>query len=361
MKVERAELFLVPLRRREPFATSTGSAHDRSVLLVALQAGGAVGWAECSAGVVPGYTAETVDDAWAVLGEILLPVIVGRPPHLPVPTLPGRPMARAAVEMALRDLNAKLRGVPLCEALGGARRPVPAGIALGLERDLAVLEARVGDALAQGYRRIKLKIEPGHDLEMLRALRERFPDAPFSADANGAYTLDDLPRLRALDTLGLLMLEQPLSAADLEGHARLQSRMTTPLCLDESIGSLEDAARALDLDSGRIVNLKPARVGGLGPALAIHALCHARGVPLWCGGMLESGVGRAHLAALATLPGFTLPGDLSPSRRWWERDLVEPEWEMVDGALLPTDGAGIGVAPDRVRIEALATRRRTMT
>jgi O-succinylbenzoate synthase len=357
VKVERAEIFLVPLRLREPFATSTGVAHDRGVMLVALHAGGAVGWAECSAGVVPGYTPETADDAWTVLADILLPIVVGRSAAANFLSLPDRPMARAAVEMALRDLDAKLRGVPLYEALGGARRPVPAGIAFGLEADPTVLEARIAEALEQGYRRIKLKIEPGRDVEVLRAVRSRFPDAPLSVDANGAYTLDDLPHLRELDAFGLLMLEQPLPAADLEGHARLQARMATSICLDESIGSLDDAARALELGSGRVVNLKPARVGGLGPALAIHSLCAGRGVPLWCGGMLESGVGRAHIAALATLPGFTLPGDLSPSRRWWERDLVSPEWEMTDGALLPPDAPGIGVAVDRDRIEALATRR----
>lgn len=324
------------------------------MLLVALHGGGAVGWAECVAGVAPGYSPETTESAWRSLTELLLPAALAAGP---LPALPAQPMARAAVEMALRDLDAKQRGVPLGEALGGRCRPVPAGIALGLQPDERALHARIAAALVEGYRRVKLKIEPGRDVEMLRAARERFPDAPLSVDANGAYTPDDLPRLRQLDALGLLMIEQPLPARDLDGHARLQRELATPLCLDESIGSPADAERALELGACRVINLKPARVGGFDAALEIHERCVERVVPLWCGGMLESGVGRAHNVALATLPGFTLPGDLSPSRRYWERDLVEPEWEMSDGALRPLAAPGIGVTPDRARIEGLAARR----
>jgi len=358
--VERAELFLVPLRLREAFETSGATARDRSVLLVALHAGERVGWGECVAGAVPSYAPETMESAWTTLTEQLLPMTVGRAwtGDLPGPT--DQPMARAAVEMAAWDLEAKRRGVPLCEAIGGERRPVAAGIALGLQPDDDTLLARVGAAAAAGYRRIKLKIKPGRDVDMLRAVRDRFPDAPLSVDANGAYTLADAPRLRELDELGLLMIEQPLGVGELADHARLQGAIGTPICLDESITSLTTARRALELGSCRVINLKPGRVGGFRAALEIHELCRARDVPLWCGGMLESGVGRAHNVALATLPGFTLPGDLSPSERYWERDLVEPEWRMVDGALLPLAAPGIGAEPDRTRIEALAIRRHSL-
>ncbi len=356
MVVERAELFLVPLRLRESFATSTGAALEREILLLALHADGGVGWAECVAGAVPGYTPETSDGAWRTLTERLLPAIV-RSEHPVVPSIATEPMARAALEMALWDLDAKLRGVPLCVALGGTSRPVDAGVALGLMADDAALHRRIAGALAEGYRRVKLKIEPGRDVAMMRAVRERFPDAPLSVDGNGAYTLDDLDRLLPLDHLGLLMIEQPLPADDLFGHARLQEVFRTPICLDESIGSPAQAERAIELGSCRVINLKPGRVGGFDAALEVHAACVARRVPLWCGGMLESGVGRAHNVALATLPGFTLPGDLSPSRRYWDRDLVEPEWEMTDGALHPSGAPGIGVRADRDRIAALASRR----
>ncbi len=331
---------------------------------MALHGGGAAGWGECVAGERPDYSPETTETAWQVLATEVLPAVVGQ--EHPggaagigdaTAWIRGHPMARAAVEMAAWDLEAKLGGVPLYKALGGGRRAVPTGISLGLQPDRDALVARVGAALAEGYRRIKLKIEPGRDVEPLRAVRTRFPDAPLSVDANAAYTLGDLPRLRALDELGLLMIEQPLAADDLVGHARLQSELATAICLDESITSAATARQALDLGACRVINLKPGRVGGLGEARRIHDICLSRGVPVWCGGMLESGVGRAHNVALATLPGFTLPGDLSPSRRYWERDLVDPEWVMEEGALTPLDRPGIGVEPNLARIEALAARR----
>lgn len=356
LEVERAELFRVSLALREPFATSGAVVHEREVVLLALHAQGAVGWGECVAGAVAGYGAETTSGAWRSLTDTIVPRLLEGGAS-PPPPHPDEPMARAAVEMALWDLDAKIEGVPLCEALGGSLRPVPAGIALGMQAGDDALHERIASALADGYRRVKLKIGPGHDVEMLRRVRVRFPDAPLSVDANGAYTLRDLDRLRALDDLDLLMIEQPLPPHDLEGHARVQEALATPLCLDESIHSPAAAERALALGSARIINLKPARVGGFDAALAIHAACMTRGVPLWCGGMLESGVGRAHNVALATLPGFTLPGDLSPSRRYWMRDLVRPAWEMMDGALRPLPGPGIGATPERERISTLASAR----
>jgi O-succinylbenzoate synthase len=215
----------------------------------------------------------------------------------------------------------------------------------------------VGSYLERGYGRVKVKIKPGRDVEMLAALRDRFPEATLMADANGAYSWNDLGRLEQLDDLGLLMLEQPLAWDDLLDHARLQERLETPICLDESIRSVRDAALALELGSCRIVNVKPGRVGGFGSALAIHDLCRENAIPLWVGGMLESGVGRAHNLALASLPGFILPGDISESRRYWERDLVIPEFELRDGRLVLPDGPGIGVVPDVQRIDSLTARR----
>ena len=355
--VEGAELFLLPLRLREPFRSSGGVVRERPVILVALHGEGGTGWGECVALATRGYTSETTESAWTVLSGRLLPALLRREPE--ASWARDLPMASAAVEMAAWDLAAKRAGRPLCETLGGAVRPVPAGVSIGLEEDDNALLLRVERCLVEGYRRIKLKIEPGRDVEILAHVRARFPDAVLSADANGAYGLVDLARLRELDDLGLAMLEQPLEREDLRGHAVLQVALRTPICLDESIRSVEDARLAIAMGSCRVINLKPGRVGGFGEALRIHELCRARKVPVWCGGMLESGVGRAHNVALATLPGFTIPGDLSASRRYWERDLVRPEWELAAGALTPIEAPGIGVELDREYIEALATRHET--
>jgi O-succinylbenzoate synthase len=266
-------------------------------------------------------------------------------------------MARAAVEMAAWDLFAKERGVPLPLALGGSARPVPVGVSVGLQpTDDALLE-RIAGYVAEGYRRVKVKIKPGRDVAMMAKVRARFPDVPLSVDANAAYTLADADRLAELDALGLVMIEQPLAHDDLRDHARLQERLATAICLDESIESAHDASLALELGACRIVNIKPGRVGGHASSKDVHDVCAARGVPVWCGGMLESGVGRAHNVALATLPGFTLPGDISASRRYWERDLVWPEFKLEDGSLRLPTGAGIAVEPDVERIERLAVRR----
>ena len=364
-RVERAELLLVPLRLREPFRSSGGVVDERPVVLVALHGDGGTGWGECAALPTPDYTSETTATAWQALSGQLLPSIVGRVPEDSWTALRwaklarDQPMATAAVEMAAWDLAAKRAGRPLCEALGGFVRPVPAGVSLGLEDDEDVLLRRVERCLSEGYRRVKLKIEPGRDVEALARVRARFPDAVLGADANGAYRPADRTRLRELDDVGLAMLEQPFPREDLRAHAELQSELRTPICLDESIRSVEDARLAIEMGSCRMINVKPGRVGGLDEARRIHDVCRAAGVPVWCGGMHESGVGRAHNVALATLPGFTLAGDLSASRRYWERDLVHPEWELTAGALMPSEAPGIGVEPDRERVEALATRHET--
>lgn len=362
MKVESAELREIRLPLREVFEISSGGRRDRRILLLTLRGEGAEGWGECVAGEDPGYSPETTETAWHVLTEYLLPGLAGREILSPdevlahTPWVRGHRMAKATVEMAAWDLLARSLEVPLWELLGASGEPVPVGVSVGLQPDDFALLRRVEEYLEEGYARIKIKIKPGRDVEMLRAVRDRFGDVPLMADANSAYTLADLPRLRELDGLALTMIEQPLGHEDVLDHARLQAELATPICLDESIRSVDDARLALHLGAARIVNVKAGRVGGLAPARAIHDLCRERGVPVWCGGMLESGIGRAFNVALAGLPGFTLPGDISGSRRYWARDVVDPEWVPVDGRMAPADGPGIGVRPALARIDE-ATHR----
>ncbi|MEX2465787.1 MAG: o-succinylbenzoate synthase [Gemmatimonadota bacterium] len=368
MKIERAVLREIPLRLREPFEISSGSTHARRIVLLTLDGGGIEGWGECVAGELPSYAYETTDTAWHVLTELILPGIVGRevsgPEDLltPVGWIRGHRMARAAVEMAGWDLAARMEGVSLASLLGGERAAVPVGVSVGLQRTDEALLERVAAFVADGYARVKIKIKPGRDVEMLSALRTRFPDLHIMADANSAYTLDDIDRLKALDALELMMIEQPLSHEDFLHHARLQRLIDTPVCLDESIRSEADLELALELGSCRIVNIKPGRVGGHGVSKRLQDTMRKRGLPVWCGGMLESGVGRAHNVALASLPGFTLPGDISSSRRYWERDIVTPEFEVrPDGHMDVPTGAGIGVEIDEERIEALSVREAEFT
>src|SRR5690606_19808819 len=311
---------------------------------------------------------ETTETAWHVLTELVLPGVVGRRIEVPADALAhaswirGHRMARAAVEMAAWDLLARRDGVSLSRALGGTRASVPVGLSVGLQRTDEVLLEMVARYFVEGYRRVKLKIKPGRDVEMLAAVRERFPDLALVADATSAYTLEDAPRLAAFDALRLEMIEQPLGHEDLRDHARLQRLVRTPICLDESIRSEGDLELALELGSCRIVNIKPGRVGGLGPARRIHDRMRAVELPVWCGGMLESGVGRAHNLALASLPGFTLPGDISASRRYWARDLVDPEFELAEGGEMRVpSGPGIGVAVDVERIERTKAREAVFT
>ncbi len=362
MKIEAVEVREILLPLRERFEISSGFSHERHILLVKLHAAGEIGWGECVAGEEPWYSYETTGTAWHILGEYLIPALLGTEVDGPAAVeerlrhVRGHPMAKASLEMASWDLEAKLLGISLAASLGGSGQPVPVGVSVGLQKTDELLVEKVGEHIAAGYRKIKLKIKPGRDVEMVRAVREAFPDTPLMVDANSAYTLADQARLAELDDLGLLMIEQPLAYDDLHQHARLQQVLDTPVCLDESIRSVGDAELALKLGSCRIINIKPGRVGGFGSSRRIHDLCRARGVPVWCGGMLESGVGRACNIALATLPGFTIPGDISASRRYWERDIVDPEFEVFDGMMAPPSGPGIGVAPDEPRIAQLTVR-----
>lgn len=361
MKIERATLREVPRTLARPFRSSAGVVSERHVLILTLEGQGVEGWSECVAPDTPHYTYETTTTAWHVLTEYLLPGAVGREVAEPADVLAaavdvrGHPMAKAALEMAAWDMVARARGVSLAELLGGGRPAVDVGVSLGMMPTEDLVEA-VERHLADGYSRVKVKIGPGRDVGVLAALRERFADLTLWADANSSYALADAPRLQELDALGLGMLEEPLPPGALVDCARLQEQLATPVCLDESIAGPSDAAVALELGSCRVVNLKPGRVGGLAASLRIvDTLTHA-GIPVWCGGMLETGIGRAHNLALASLAAFTLPGDISASSRYWKRDIVSPELEVVEGRMAVPTGPGIGVEVDVERIEASSTR-----
>lgn len=368
MRIESITLRHLSMPLASQFETSYGREEMRPCILVELHAEGLAGWGECVAGSGPWYTAETIGTAWHVISEFLAPLVLGRninePEELVARFAPvrGHPMARAAVEAAFWDLLARQRGVSLAALIGAVRNRVPVGVSVGLAPDVPALLAQVGGYIAEGYRRVKLKIKPGADVAFVRAVREHWPDLALQVDANAAYTLADLAALRELDQFGLLLIEQPLHYDDIVDHARLQAQLHTPICLDESIVSPEHARWALDLGACRVINIKIGRVGGLLAARQIHDLCAARGVPVWCGGMLETNVGRAANLALAALPNFTLPGDISASDRYYTEDIAQPNFTLnadstIDVPALP--GSGVTILPDRlqaVQVREVAVR-----
>ena len=368
LRIESITLREIALALKEPFQISSGTQTRRRILLVELRsADGHVGWGECTAGELPNYSSETADTCWLALRQWVAPRVLGKDfagpeeihPALEV-NFRGHNMAKAAVEMAAWELTARAEGVSLSKKLGGTRERIRVGISLGIQASPEALAAKARAALERGYRKVKIKIKPGADVEYVRAVREALgPEAPLMADANNAYSLDDTASLEALDALGLMMIEQPLAWDDLLRHVELQKRLKTPVCLDESITSVDRAADMIALGAGQIVNIKAGRVGGFRQSKAIHDLCQAHGIPVWCGGMLESGVGRAHNVALSSLPNFMLPGDVSPSERYWEKDVVIPEWTMDrEGWVnVPVDQPGMGVRVDLDRVEDLTVRR----
>ena len=360
----------IRLPLREPFRISSGTMAERRIGLLELtDASGATTWSECVADDTPNYTSETIDTAWLALTNWIAPRVLGRKFDAPGDVFAvleedfrGHLMAKAAVEMGMWGLEATRVGVPLARLVGGTRTMIPVGISLGIQASPAHLVEKVRAALAEGYRKIKLKIMPGKDVAYVRAVREAFPDAPLMADANNAYSVDDADALIAMDDLNLMMFEQPLHWEDIVRHATLQKMLKTPICLDESITSLARAQDMVTLGAGRLINIKPGRVGGFAESLAIHDYCEANGVPVWCGGMLESGIGRAYNVALASLSNFHKPGDLSPSARYWAQDIVTPEWTMsADGhTTVPLDKPGIGVTVNVGRIDDLTVRKETL-
>ena len=371
LRIERIALREIRLALREPFRISSGTVTERRILLLELSdADGVTTWAECVAGEHPNYSPETIDTAWYAIREWVAPRLLGRSldgPEVVHDLLErdfrGHNMAKAAVEMGCWAVAAEKQAVSLAMVLGGTRDRVPTGISIGIQASADALVERARHALAAGYRKIKVKIQPGADVLFVRAVREALgTGVHLMADANSAYTLGDADHLQQLDELDLIMLEQPLGRDDLVRHAALQSRLKTPICLDESITDVDRAEDMIALGSGRIINIKPGRVGGFVTSRRIHDVAARHGVPVWCGGMLESGIGRAYNVALASLPNFSLPGDLSPSARYWERDVVRPEWTMdADGMVrVPRGRAGLGVEPDTDRIDDLTVRRETL-
>lgn len=354
MRITRVTLHHIAMKLVSPFATSYGTYTDRETIIVEVEdEDGVIGWGECVAFATPWYTEETVDTAWLMMERYLIPELIGRTLEHPR-NIPGlfaavkrNQMAKAGLETACWDLYAKRQNMPLAKLLGGVRQHIASGVAAGLQDSMEQMYAVIDKYMAEGYRRVKVKIRPGQDIELIRSIRKRYPDLPLMADANSAYTLEDTEHLQRFDDYGLMMIEQPLAADDIIDHAELQGKLKTPVCLDESLVTSEDVRKAITLGSCQVVNLKIGRVGGLTEALRIHDLCTESNIPLWCGGMLETGIGRAHNIALATLPGFTLPGDISASGRYWERDIIVPEVTVHNGEITVSDRPGIGYDVDR--------------
>lgn len=353
MRVEAVELGLVRLSLVAPFTTSFGTTQERPCIIVKVHGQGLTGLGECVAFDGPWYSYETVGTAWHIMVDHLIPRLLGTDVANPERVwdtfrpVRGHNMAKAGLEMACWDLAAKARAISVSTLLGGTRNRVAVGVSIGIHPSPAELVAAAGGYLSEGYGRLKLKIAPGQDVTYVRAVREAFPEAVIQVDANSAYSLDDVDTFRQMDGLNLLLIEQPLGPDDIVDHAHLQRELTTPVCLDESIHSPDDARHALELGSCRIINIKPGRVGGHGQSRKIHDLCRERSAPVWCGGMLETNVGRAHNVALASLPGFTLPGDISASERYYALDIASPPFVLGEDSTLDVPAApGIGVELD---------------
>ena len=349
MRIEKVTLRLMEMEMKAPFTTSFGTFKTREFILVeAVDADGTSGWGETVAFNVPFYSEETVKTNWHMLEDYLIPLILHKeiehPDEVNEIFAPIRKnnMAKAAIEGAIWDVYAKQNNMSLAEALGGKRESIDVGISIGIQDTVEELVEIVRGFVNEGYKRIKVKIKPDWDVEVMRTLRSEFPDTAIMADANSAYSLNDTALLKQLDEFDLMMIEQPLASDDIIDHAKLQKELSTPICLDESIHSLEDARKAVELGSTKIINIKIGRVGGLTEAVKIHDYCQENNIPVWCGGMLESGIGRAHNVALTTLPNFTLPGDTASSSRYWEKDLIEPEVVSVDGLIEVPKAKGIG-------------------
>ncbi len=368
MRIERIELRLLRLPLVRFFETSFGRIHDRTFVLVTVEDRGAAGVGECVADADPFYSYETTRTAWHLIADFIAPAILGREWSHPrelfdaLGVIRGHHMAKAAVEMAAWDLFARQHGRPLAEVLGGSpaiiERGIAAGVSIGIQDSLEQLEERVRVELEAGYRRIKIKIKPGWDVEPVRAIRARFGAIPLMVDANAAYRLSDADHLGSLDEFELMMIEQPLEYDDIRDHARLQDRIRTPICLDESLHTPRQAEEALAIGACRILNIKPGRVGGHAQSIRMHDVAVARRAPVWHGGMLESGIGRAHNIHLSTLAGFTMPGDVAASRRYFAPDLIDPEIEVrPDGTIAVPAGPGIGVTIVADRVAAASLER----
>jgi len=369
LTLERLELCEIEMPLRAPFETSFGTTSKRRILIVrVIDRDGAVGYGECTAPEEPFYNHETIDTAWSIISSFVAPLLARNSIEAAAEVagvlspIKGNRMAVGGVEAAIWDLEAKRANTSLWQHLGGTRESINCGVSIGLQKTPEILLEKVTREVQSGYQRIKLKIKPGQDIELVKTIRSSFPDILLSVDANSAYQLDrDINIFEQLDEFGLLMIEQPLAAGDLVDHAKLQQRIKTFICLDESITSLRDAQHALELGSCRIINIKLGRVGGHSEAKAIQGFAAENGVLVWCGGMLESGVGRAHNIAMSTLPGFTLPGDVSASARYWEEDIIDPPVTVSsEGTINAPTGPGIGYAVNEAKIGELTVRKETI-
>src|SRR5712671_3828318 len=364
MRIREITLRELRMKLIAPFETSTMRTDERRIVLVEADVDGLIGWAECVAGETPGYSPETTDTAWHMLRDHVWPRVKERKFSAAAEVwallepVRGHNMAKAALEAATWDAEAKQKGVPLAKLLGGVRDEIASGVSVGIKESLDELVAAVKKELAAGYQRIKIKIKPGKDVEQVKRLRQDFPNIKLMVDANSAYRAADWPLLKQLDGYHLMMIEQPLGWDDLYSHVELQKKLQTPICLDECIHSLEQAEAAIALGACKIINIKMGRVGGYRVAKKIHDLCQSKQIPVWCGGMLESGIGRAHNIALSTLANFSLPGDVSASRRYWTEDVIEPEVVVTpQGTIRVPPGPGIGYAPRLDRIEKITARK----
>jgi O-succinylbenzoate synthase len=367
MRIERIDLRIVRLPLVRPFRTSSSGKDTIQHILVRIVADGLIGWGECASPADPYYCPETTETCWHMLKDFLGPLVIGRAWETIdelvalYRLVKGNHFAKAGLEMACWDALARRDQKSLADLLGGTRSEILSGVSLGIERDISSTFAQIDQYLGEGYRRVKLKIAPGWDVAVVRAVRERYPDLWLQVDANSAYTLENLDTLRQLDDFNLALIEQPLAHDDIIDHARLQAALRTPICLDESIHSADDARKALDLGACRVINIKVSRVGGLREAKRVHDVCRARGVPVWCGGMHEFGIGRAANVALASLPGFALPGDISGSDKYYQEDLVEPPILAHRGAVGVPQGMGLGHEPVEERIARHTLRAMSIT
>jgi O-succinylbenzoate synthase len=366
MKIEELTLREIRIRLKAPFETSFGVTQDRRILLVEVIADGLRGWGEITAMESPSYNSETTETAWHIVSDFIAPMVVGQDVAVAaefqrlVSGVRGHNMAKAGVENALWDIESQENNVPLWQWLGGTRKEIACGVSLGIRENAQALVHRVEDELADGYQRIKLKIKPGKDVDFVHAVRKKFPEILLSVDANSAYRVHDAEHLRELDAFALLMIEQPLEWDDIHAHVELQSQLRTAICLDECINNERQAAVAIGSGACRIINIKLGRVGGHTSARKVHDVCRSQNVPVWCGGMLESGIGRAHNIAMSTLSGFDLPGDVSASKRYWTEDIIEPEVEVTRRGTIPAPTtAGLGYAVREDLIDRLTVRANT--
>ncbi len=367
MRINKITLREIHLKLLEPFQTSFHTLQHRRIVLIEAAADGISGWGEATVGEDPFYSYETVETAWHVIRDFIWPMLRGKELESAsqvwdaLAQIRGHNMAKGGVETAIWDAEAKLKGVPLAKLLGGTRDEIACGVSIGIQPSINGLIAKVERELAAGYQRIKVKIKRGYEVEPVRTLRERFPRIRLMADANSDYRLTDAPLLTQLDAFHLMMIEQPLGWDDFYSHAALQRQLETPICLDECIHELDHARAAIELGACRIINIKLGRVGGHTAARRLHDLCQSKSIPVWCGGMLESGIGRAQNIAMSSLPNFSLPGDVSASRRYWDEDIIEPEVEVSkQGTIRIPAAPGIGYAPRLDRIDSLTKRKEVL-